>query len=671
MTYTTGDTLLNKYRIERLLGRGGFAEVYLAAHLELHAPRALKVLRKNIPGLGSSDVLAFDERFELEARLGAMFDHPNLVRVYDFERDAETLILVMEYCPGGSLADRLREHKVKRENLALEPALQIGLEISRGLEALHQMDLVHRDLKPSNILFDSQGRAKVSDLGLAQTPGGLSIRDLLGSLSPKHPGTPGYMSPEQENQTNYLRPASDVYALGVVLFEALTGRMLQNLKPGTRLQSLRPDAPGWLDELLAQILHKDPEQRPWDGAEVVKLLEQGLKEQAQRQRAGIERAAAEEKAQKEARRQEEAEAEQRKQQEAEAEQRRQQEAEAEQRRQQEARAEQRRQQEAEAQREKELAQQQQREAEEKLRRAEAERQRIELKKQKQREEQERRAAEEKKRLEAEQRRQRAAEAQLQKELAERQEREAQEKQRNEMTITLAPGVEMVFRRVPAGEFWMGSEDNDIWGDCYAKPQHKVHLDEYWIGKYPVTNAQYQAYVNANKIAGWKFEPGKEQHPAVNVSWEDATGFCKWASLASGRNVRLPTEAEWEKAARGTDKRLFPWGNQPPDKSRANYCDIRTTTPVGQFSPQGDSPYGCADMAGNVYDWIADWYSSAYYRNQSSFSNPTGPSSGTYKAIRGGSLLNIESSLRTAGRGSADPGNRHGDLGFRCAVPPAP
>jgi len=455
MTYTTGDTLLNKYRIERLLGRGGFAEVYLATHLELHAPRALKVLRKDIPGLGSSDVCAFDERFELEAQLGAMFDHPNLVRVYDFERDAETLILVMEYCPGGSLADRLREHKIKRENLALEPVLQIGLEISRGLEALHQMDLVHRDLKPSNILFDSQGRAKVSDLGLAQI-GDLSIRPLLGSLSPKHPGTPGYMSPEQENQTNYLRPASDVYALGVVLFEALTGRMVQNLKPGTRLQSLHPDAPGWLDELLANMLHKDPEQRPWDGAEVVKLLEQGLKEQAQRQQAGIERSA----------------------------------------------------------------------------------------------------------------------AQLQKELAERQEREAQEKQLDEMTITLAPGVEMVFRRVPAGEFWMGSDDNDKEAEKHEKPLHKVHLDEYWIGKYPVTNTQYQAYVNANKTAGWEFEPGKERHPAVYVSWEDAAGFCKWASLSSGRAVRLPTEAEWEKAARGTDKRLYPWGNQIPDKSRTNYGYIK-------------------------------------------------------------------------------------------------
>jgi len=580
MTYTTGDTLLNKYRIERLLGRGGFAEVYLAAHLELHAPRALKVLRKDIPGLGSSDVRAFDERFELEAQLGAMFDHPNLVRVYDFERDAETLILVMEYCPGGSLADRLREHKVKRENLALEQALQIGLEISRGLETLHQMDLVHRDLKPSNILFDSQGRAKVSDLGLAQTPGGLSQRSLLGSLSPKHLGTPGYMSPEQENQTNYLRSPSDIYALGLLLFEALTGRVVQNLKPGTRLSSLRPDAPGWLDELLAQMLHKDPEQRPWDGAEVVKLLEQGLKEQAQRQQASRERAAAEEKAQQEARRQQEADAEQRKQQE--------------------------------------------------------------------------------------------AEAQREKELAERQEREAQEKQRNEMTITLAPGVEMVFRRVPAGEFWMGSDNNDKEAEEHEKPLHKVHLDEYWIGKYPVTNTQYQAYVNANKITGWKFEPGKERHPAVNVSWQDAAGFCKWASIASGRPVRLPTEAEWEKAARGTDKRLYPWGNQRPDKTRANYgLMIEDTTPVGQFSPQGDSPYGCADMAGNVWEWTADWYSSAYYSSQSSFSNPTGPSSGTYKVLRGGSFYYDENSLRTALRSNGKPVSWGYTVGFRCAVPPAP
>ncbi len=100
MTYTTGDTLLNKYRIERLLGRGGFAEVYLATHLQLSAPRALKVLRRDAPGLGSSDYRFFEERFQLEAQLGAMFDDPHIVRVYDFEHDEETLILAMEYCPG-------------------------------------------------------------------------------------------------------------------------------------------------------------------------------------------------------------------------------------------------------------------------------------------------------------------------------------------------------------------------------------------------------------------------------------------------------------------------------------------------------------------------------------------------------------------------------------------
>jgi len=612
MTYTTGDTLLNKYRIERLLGRGGFAEVYLAAHLDLKGLRALKVLRRDALGLGSSDYNLFEERFQMEAELGELFDHPNLVRVYDFERDAGALILVMEYCAGGSLANRLYPARGKVEPLPVDQAIQLGVEVSSGLAELHHRDIVHRDLKPNNILFDARGRAKVSDLGLAQTPGGLSQRSLMGSLAVKHPGTPGYMSPEQEKTTDYLRPPSDVYALGLLLFEALTGRMLQNLKPGTRLGSLRPDAPGWLDELLAQMLLDDPRSRPWDGEEVLGLLKQGGHVEAQRQKEEKERLVA-------------VEAERRK-------------------------------------------------AEEKQRREEAERQRIELEKQKQREEQEQRAAEKKNRLEAEQRRQRAAEAQLQKELAERQEREAQEKQLDEMTITLAPGVEMVFRRVPAGEFWMGSDDNDKEAKKNEKPQHKVYLDEYWIGKYPVTNAQYQAYVNANKITGWKVKPGKEQHPAVNMTWHDAASFCKWASSASGRAVRLPTEAEWEKAARGTDKRLFPWGNQRPDKSRANYDHIikATTTPVGQFSPHGDSPYGCADMAGNVWEWTADWYSSAYYSSQGSFCNLIGPSSGTYKVIRGGSFGNFDSYfLRTAYRAYNYADYRTNSYGFRCAASPAP
>ena len=232
MSYSPGSVLAHKYRVQSMIGSGGFAEVYLAEHLELRTLRALKVLRKDTLGLGSSDYRLFEERFQLEAQLGAMFDDPHIVRVYDFEREAGTLILVMEHCPGGSLADQLRMLQRKNEPLPLESVLRTGRDIAHGLAVLHQKDIIHRDLKPSNILFDSQGRAKLGDLGLVQTPGGLSQRSLLGSLSPRHPGTPGYMSPEQEKTTEHLRPPSDVYALGEVLFEALTGRANHISPPG-------------------------------------------------------------------------------------------------------------------------------------------------------------------------------------------------------------------------------------------------------------------------------------------------------------------------------------------------------------------------------------------------------------------------------------------------------
>jgi len=232
-------------------------------------------------------------------------------------------------------------------------------------------------------------------------------------------------------------------------------------------------------------------------------------------------------------------------------------------------------------------------------------------------------------------------------------------------LVLAPGLTLDLVRVPAGAFLMGSTDAES-NDSREKPQHKVMLDEYLIGKYDVTNAQYAVYAKAKGIS-WTMLQGKETHPVVNVSWDDAVVFCAWASRKTGRNVKLPTEAQWEKAARSTDGRLYPWGNEAPDNTRANFNNnVGSTTAVGRYSPAGDSPYGVADMAGNVSQWTADWYGDTYYAS-SPASNPQGATTSQYRVLRGGSWRSYPDLVRAAARYRYEPTFQDVFYGFRVAV----
>lgn len=240
-----------------------------------------------------------------------------------------------------------------------------------------------------------------------------------------------------------------------------------------------------------------------------------------------------------------------------------------------------------------------------------------------------------------------------------------------LNLILAHGITLPLVRVPTGEFTMGST---VAEDAYdnERPQHKVFLDEYLVGKYEVTVAQYRAFV---KATGYKADYevlriGVDDHPVYNVSWNDAQVFCKWVSQVTDRDVHLPTEAQWEKAARGTDGRTYPWGNQSPD---SNHCNIFSrvygdTTPVWKYSPLGDSPYGCADMVGNVCEFVNDWYVANYYASSPS-NNPTGPTSGETKVLRGSYHLTDFHCYRSAYRGSSiwGPDLRNLVVGFRCAV----
>jgi eukaryotic-like serine/threonine-protein kinase len=731
MPYQPGEIILDKYRIEALIGQGAFGEVYRVTHLGLHVTRALKILRRDAPGIGSTEFNDYKTRFQFEAQLGARLNtpvpNPHLLQAFNYEEKGDILLLEMEYASGGSLAEYLESFKEQGNQMPVEAAIQMGLEMAEALAALHAMDIVHRDLKPSNILLDQQGHAKLGDLGLAQAHNSASLRSQISNPRP-HPGTPAYMSPEQHDSRDYLPPASDVYALGLVLFESLTGRVYLGQRPGTRASELRQEIPGWLDNLLARMLSDDPRQRPWNGQEAASLLREAGQGPEAKRKEDLARQAELEKARQE-----------------------------------------------EMARQKEAAEQQaRRDAEERLQQANVLRQ----------------AAQERERREALEQQQAAAASQYREPASAGTGRGINWKiwgpvlggvvilgicllsgggflltklgagtrptatavvppagsnyvqatnvasvpptavivsnpstsvpqptafipsptkyvPTPEPTNTALPSPTatqpvtppkssnqgstldgMKILLVPAGTFTMGDSADAAQAECLKvrsdcpydwfmdeAPGHPVTLNAYYIDKTEVTNAMYARCVDAgtcNRPASSSSRTrssyfGSSQfanYPVINVTWFDAKTYCSWA----GR--RLPTEAEWEKAARGTDNRKYPWGNSFPSCSIANYYPINQdackgdTTAVGSYSAN-ISPYGALDMAGNVWEWVADWYADNTYSHGAQ-SNPIGSSTGTHRVMRGGAWVFVENTLRSTNRHGDDPSHYDDSLGFRCA-----
>ncbi len=226
--------------------------------------------------------------------------------------------------------------------------------------------------------------------------------------------------------------------------------------------------------------------------------------------------------------------------------------------------------------------------------------------------------------------------------------------------------------IPEGPFWMGRDGAEALED--ERPRHQVWLDAYSMDLYEVSTAQYARFLAAAKRpAPWQWETvNLSMHgdrPVIGVDWEDAEAYCRWAGK------RLPTEAEWEKAARGTDERLYPWGNQTPTPSLANFAlgarfsYHQVLMPVGHYK-QGASPYGLYDMAGNVWEWVQDWYGANYYE-VSPERNPQGPEQGHFKVLRGGSWSDLPKYLLTYGRFKLPPTTRNSFAGFRCVKSGSP
>ena len=564
---------IGRYKILDLLGQGGMASVYKAYDSRLEREVAIKIIRRDsFPPDALQDML---QRFDREAKALARLSHPNIVKVLDYGEYEGSPFLVLEYLPGGTLTQKVGAP------MHWKDALQLLLPVVRGVEYAHKHEIIHRDIKPANILMSEVGHPTLSDFGIIKLlqPDNSEMLTATGMAM----GTPVYMAPEQ--WTGKTSARSDMYSLGVILYELITGYrpytsdtpggvFLKQVTEPVRLPSeIIPQLPEPVEQFLLKVLSKDPERRYADLGEFIKEVEYLLESESPSALDLTVRAVTQ-----------------------------------------------------------------------KLDQQPAVKDAVIVVAQPHR-------------------------------------------PRRQWILVLGIGfvltaalaavlaVFFIFKfmqagknsdqqmvLIPAGEFTMGSNT----GDADEKPVHKVYMDAYSIDKYEVTNAAYEACVTANVCnppldTTMYVDPQYADTPVVYVNWNMAKAYCEW------RGAQLPTEAQWEKAARGTDGRIYPWGNSI-ECTFANYgaCS-EGPKPVGSY-PNGSSPYGVFDMAGNVYEWVQDYYSSSYYA-LAPLKNPPGPDvpeSENRRIIRGGSFGYDLSYATTTRRFGYMPNETYGYLGFRCA-----
>ncbi len=715
---STGKKVGN-YRIIQEIGRGGNAIVYLAFDEKLARPVALKVLHAFAHHPNRDKII---ERFRRGAQAAARLNHPNILPVYDFGEWQGTFYIVMQHVQGQTLRQYLLgevEEIRAVEPLAPSEAVDIVRQVGAALAYAHRHNVVHRDVKPSNVLLAEDGRVYLADFGLARVEDAAPITQSGETL-----GTPHYMSPEQ-GQGMPVDHRSDIYSLGVVTFQMLTGQVPFDAEtpipvivkhmyhPLPSPRSINPNIPQRVEAVLGKALAKTPAERYQSVEEFINDLEAA---------AAIQQAIPEAAPPPPAARQ--------------------------------TRpmpasgtsppvptptpAPQRR----ETMRltlvavilvalvgllicsvvaffllgGRDL-----------LLRAMATPTQL------------------------------AAMTPTPTSIAalltatspsvptatdtpsaaaltptveptqvlsqpspgvtdtptdtvapptatSTASPTATSTASPTVTATATPTptatatatptspapvtVGMVL--IPAGNFIQGSSDaeidaalqmcNDAYGgvcpqtrDWFADeaPRRTVYLDTFYIDQWEVTNQQFAEFVAATgyvtdaekkgESQTWRTAnaPGREKYPVVWMSWNDADAYCRW----DGK--RLPTEAEWEKAARGSDGRIWPWGSNWVN-TRANTSDggPGSVTLVGSY-PSGASPYGVMDTTGNVWEWVADWYDALWYSN-SPLRNPGGPPAGVSRVLRGGGFRNPPWEVRAVHRHSGGPDGYAPDHGFRCA-----
>jgi serine/threonine protein kinase len=637
---------LGKYKIVEEIGRGGFAAVYKATDTTLNRTVALKVLAAPPPGDPT-----FLERFWREARTAANLKHPNIVAIYEVAEIEGRYCLAMEFLPGRTLAQILKEETA----LTSRRVAEITQQLASALDYAHARGFVHRDIKPSNIMIDDEGHVTLTDFGTVKPAEGTKLTAPWMSI-----GTPEYMSPEQIGGL-VVKPASDIYSLGIVCYEMLSGQVPFSGAIPHVLHAHVYDSPQPLTELVtripelvAEVIHHALAKKPGD-----RFANAG--EMARALTAAVE-AAGEPLSET-----------------------------------------------AAAKKKMETVPISEEQTPHRIRAISRPRRMVDVEA---REEAIRRAIAAEKGRETPTAVERPtplpgirkgfpwrvviiggillvagvlvvfrvygpqANSTATPDITPTQEPVATK------TITVT-GTVMVY--VPDGEFIMGSSDSDASADN-EKPLRSVYLEDFWIDQFEVTNEQFARFLNeegnqeedgvswvnvedegSNIIyedGQYKSKSGYEDHPVTYVSWYGAQSYCRWA------DKRLPTEAEWEKAARGTDGKIWPWGNDWDEdkvKVKVNCKDVGPghTTAVGSY-PDGDSPYGCMDMAGNAWEWVADWYQGDYYQAAPDHDNPQGPDQGASRVVRGGSWALPQGLTRCASRFGLLPWVRRDDLGFRCA-----
>ena len=645
--FQPGSVIADQFEVVRVLGRGGMGMVYEVTDRVTKQRLALKAI---LPSILSKPKAV--DRFVQEVNTARRLRHPGIVAVYDVRQAGPLLLFTMEYLEGKTLREILNE----RGKLPLDETVALLEKLCDALEYAHQFT-VHRDISPENVMLLPDGRVKLLDFGIAK-----SMDPSTYTATQMSMGKAYYMAPEQRKDAAAVDHRADIFPLGVMFFEMLTGEMPMGYN---RLTDMAPDVPAECDEVIGKAIVPVGQRynavsefrRAIHACEEVdrerRLKEEAAAEAAGRQREEEERArlaaaAAEKRRQEEGAR-----------------------IAAENRRRQEEAEQRKRWEEAEARRQGELAEQRERlEREERVGPAPT-RSRVPLF---------------------------IGGAMLiavvvavflfardedgrggplpsqETEDGRPGGRPYQEPEPGELR-TFA-GIEMVW--IPPGDFLMGSASSEENRDS-DETQHRVTLSKgFWLGKYEVTQAEWQAVMGttvaqqrdkANKE--WPLRGEGSQYPMYYVSWNDCQEFIGKVNAKGQGTFRLPTEAEWEYACRAGTTTPFHFG-ETISTDQANYDGNYTygsgkkgvyrekTVSVGSFPP---NRWGLYDTHGNVWEWCQDWYGEY---PSGSVTDPTGPSTGSLRVLRGGSWSLNPGYCRSAARSLNDPGNRGGGLGFRLA-----